>query len=219
MKAKIGAFFMILGVLLLTGALGLLLYNQAEQNRAAEAANALMPQIVEAIQKNQSHAQTDPDQTESTPQETIDWDNYVPVLPTEPVVPEMTVVEIGGYGYIGFISFPTLGSELPVMADWSYEQLETTPCRYTGSIFTDDLVLMAHNYWGHFGQINGLDLGDNVSFTDMDGNTILYEVVAVDVLHPTDIEDMTAGDYDMTLFTCTYGGQSRVTVRCDRVDN
>jgi hypothetical protein len=25
---------------------------------------------------------------------------------------------------------------------------------------------------------------------------------------------MTDGEYDLTLFTCTYGGKSRVTVRC-----
>ena len=29
---------------------------------------------------------------------------------------------------------------------------------------------------------------------------------------------MTAGDFDLTLFTCTYGGKSRVTLRCDRVE-
>ena len=25
---------------------------------------------------------------------------------------------------------------------------------------------------------------------------------------------MTSGDWDLTLFTCTYGGQERYTVRC-----
>ena len=53
----------------------------------------------------------------------------------------------------------------------------------------------------------------------MDGMIWEYEVAAVDILQPTDIEDMTAGDYDLTLFTCTYGGQSRVTVRCEGMDN
>ena len=50
----------------------------------------------------------------------------------------------------------------------------------------------------------------------MDGKVWKYEVAAVDILAPTDVEDMTAGDYDLTLFTCTYGGKSRVTVRCQR---
>lgn len=34
-----------------------------------------------------------------------------------------------------------------------------------------------------------------------------------ETLEPTDLEGMEAGDWDMTLYTCTVGGQSRVTVR------
>lgn len=52
----------------------------------------------------------------------------------------------------------------------------------------------------------------------MDGMVYTYTVTVVDVLSPSAVEDMTSGDYDLTLFTCTYGGASRVTVRCDRVE-
>ena len=48
----------------------------------------------------------------------------------------------------------------------------------------------------------------------MDGAVWQYEVEEVDILAPSDVEGMTAGEYELTLFTCTYGGQSRVTVRC-----
>ena len=73
---------------------------------------------------------------------------------------------------------------------------------------------MAHNYRNHFGRIKGLSEGDSVSFTDMDGVTYAYTVVAKDILAPTAVEEMTAGEYDLTLFTCTPGGASRVTVYC-----
>ena len=43
-----------------------------------------------------------------------------------------------------------------------------------------------------------------------------YRVVVLDILSPDAIEEMTAGDFDLTLFTCTYGGQSRVTVYCNK---
>ena len=59
-------------------------------------------------------------------------------------------------------------------------------------------------------------MGDTVTFTDMDAKTYYYEVVALDVLGPYDVEEMTSGAFDLTLFTCTYGGQNRVTVYCDR---
>ena len=76
---------------------------------------------------------------------------------------------------------------------------------------------MAHNYSSHFGGLSQLSEGDSVIFTDMDGVTTNYQVVAQDILAPYAVEEMTSGDYDLTLFTCTYGGQSRVTVYCDIV--
>ena len=122
---------------------------------------------------------------------------------------------IDGYSYIGYLSIPALGLELPVMSDWSYSRMELSPCRYSGSTKTNDLVIAAHNYIRHFGPIKNLSIGDQVYFTDMEGAVFSYQVEELDTLSPTAVEEMTAGEYDLTLFTCTYGGQSRVTVRCD----
>ena len=102
------------------------------------------------------------------------------------------------------------------MSTWSYPQLKLSPCRYTGTLRGEDLVLMAHNYNNHFGRISQLIVGDSVSFTDMDGNTTRYTVVGTDILDPNAVEVVTAGDFDLTLFTCTYGGSNRVTVYCDK---
>lgn len=46
-----------------------------------------------------------------------------------------------------------------------------------------------------------------------------YEVTEVEELQPTEIGQMLESGYDLTLYTCTYGGQSRVTVRCSRADS
>ena len=70
----------------------------------------------------------------------------------------------------------------------------------------------------HFARLSALEQGDTVVFTDMDGIVTVYRVVGQDVLAPTAVEEMIAGDFDLTLFTCTYGGQSRVTVYCDRAE-
>jgi sortase A len=122
--------------------------------------------------------------------------------------------EVSGENYIGVLSLPTLDLELPVMADWSYPRLKIAPCRYTGSVETGDMVIAAHNYMKHFGTLRSLEKGDRVYFTDMENRIYTYEVAEVEILQPTAIEEMTAGEYDLTLFTCTYGGKSRVTVRC-----
>ena len=80
------------------------------------------------------------------------------------------------------------------------------------------MVLMAHNYVHHFQGLSKLEIGDDVYFMDMDGNEIHYEVVGKDILEATAVEEMTAGDFNLTLFSCTYGGFARVTIYCDRVN-
>lgn len=234
MKAKFGTFLMVLGLLLVLASGALFVYNYREQSAAEQSVEVLMPQLVAAIQDRQTEptdpAPTDPKPSEpelpedpEDPEDPVDPlptvpEQQIPVLPPEQEVKELPVVEIDGYDYIGFLTIPSLELELPVMADWSYPQLKKSPCRYVGSTYTDDLVIMAHNYNRHFGRIDELHPGDTVAFTDMDGNTTFYSVVALDVLQPTAVEEMQSGEYDLTLFTCTYGGRTRVTVRCDRIE-
>lgn len=207
MRNKFGTFCMMLGTALLVAALSLFFYNQGQAAAAEQASMELMVQMAEQIRQRTEDLAASNGMAEST-------------LETEPSASiDMTVVEIDGHGYIGYLSVPELELELPVMADWSYPKLKLAPCRYAGSVAGDDLVLMAHNYVRHFGGLSELDEGDRVVFTDMDGNVTDYAVVARDILEPTAVAEMTAGDFDLTLFTCTYGGQSRVTVYCDRVKN
>lgn len=187
MRRKIGIVLMGLGVALVVGALALFIWLQWDDARAGESVNTVMEELLAEVGDTPA-AQT-----------------------------EMTEVEIDGYSYIGYLSIPSLGLGLPVMSDWSYDQLYIAPCRYYGSTLTNDMVICAHNYKTHFRYLKDLVGGEDVYFTDMDGVTIHYEVEEVDVLQPTAIEEMTSSGFDLTLFTCTYGGASRVTVRCNRV--
>lgn len=207
MKTKIGIALIVLGLVLISGALGLFAYNSSLEEKAGEASDVIMPQLVEEIQHRQAEAPS------QRPLQQLPLD-----LP-EVEARELPVVEIDGHGYIGFLTIPVLNMERPVMADWDDDKLQIAPCRYSGSTYTEDLVIMAHNYWTHFGKLNQLKLGDQVLFTDMDGITTTYEVSARDVLAATAVEEMTAGEYDLTLFTCTYGGKSRITIRCSRIED
>lgn len=130
---------------------------------------------------------------------------------------EMPVKTVDDVDYIGVIAVPSLSLELPVASEWSYERLKISPCRYSGSVYSGDMVLCAHNYSSHFGQIKTLKPGDAVVFTDVDGNVYNYEVAELETLQPAAVDEMKSGEWDLTLFTCTIGGQTRVTVRCDRV--
>lgn len=192
MGRKAGTVCMFLGAALIVAALSLFLWNQWEDHQADAAAGAALSQVEDQIEADAA----------ATP---------------DPYSTEMTEVEVDGYLYIGYLSISSQDLELPVMSSWSYDQLKIAPCRYYGSTKTDDLVIAGHNYTRHFGPIGNLVPGDEVCFTDMDGVTTVYEVAEVDTLNPTAVEEMTASGFDLTLFTCNYSGQARVTVRCNRV--
>ncbi len=206
-RRKAGVVLILAGLLLIAAALGLYLHNRGEENRAAEFVEELTPQVIQKIEQRR-------EEQEQVPEESLP--RFIKLKKPDPNR-EMPTTEIGGHSYIGYLSIPALELELPIMADWSYPQLQIAPCRYAGSLYLNNLVLMAHNYNRFFGRIDELRAGDRVVFTDMDGLAVEYEVAALDVLTPTAIEEMIAGEYDLTLFTCTYGGKSRVTVRCMRL--
>ena len=81
-------------------------------------------------------------------------------------------------------------------------------------------MLCGHNYAKHFSPIKWLAISSSVYFTDADGLRWSYEVESVETLHPTQIEEMTTAtetdNWDLTLFTCTSGGNARYAVRCVR---
>lgn len=207
MKRKIGTLLMLCGAALILSALSLFAYNQWEEQKADQSVVNLLPRLIDEI-PDEANAPEVPRQPLKTPVEYLD-----------PSAFEMTEVEIDGYAYIGYLSIPSLELELPIMSSWSYRQLKIAPCRYCGSVRGENLVLLAHNYARHFGRLKELTEGDNLFFTDMDGVTYEYTVAAKDILEPTAVEEMTAEAYDLTLFTCTPGGISRVTVYCDLKKN
>ena len=211
MKSKLGIICIILGVVLISGALFLTLYNMHQEHAAQEAVESIMPQLMEQIEVNKENNPTSPENENDH-----DLELKVPVELLTEEDKKMAEIEIDGYPYIGYLSMPTLGKELPIMSTWSYPQLKVAPCRYSGSLRGEDLVLMGHNYVSHFGPISRLEIGDPVIFTDVYGNITEYVVVGKDILDPSAVDAMTAGDFDLTLFTCTYGGSNRVTIYCDR---
>lgn len=204
MKIKKGNILILAGLLLIAAALAIVLYNGIESHRAGISAEQIMRVLSDVIEENAAD----------------DEDGGAPRGLAEAARPadlrEMETVYIDGRYYIGYLEIPSLGLYLPVQSDWSYDALRATPCRYSGSYYTDDLTICGHNYAKHFGSLWSLTEGDPVLFTDVNGDVHYYTVALVETLEPTAIEAMTAGEYALSLFTCTVGGRYRVTVRCQQ---
>lgn len=215
MKNK-GKFLIITGLLLIAAALFLTVYNLYDEVRARRSVMEIMACIEADIPANPSTELLEiPEEANTTASlEEVEVPDYL----LNPDM-EMPTENINGIDYIGILRIPALELELPVISEWSYPRLKIAPCRYTGSAYQDDLIIAAHNYNSHFGNLKNLREGDTATLTDMDGNVFTYEMAELEILQPTDIEGMDSGEWDLTLFTCTIGGSSRVTARFERVEN
>lgn len=205
MIKKKGTVWIIAGLLLLLAALSLVGYNVWTEFSAGAQANEVVNRLAEIIPKETCSVPSDSDLSSTE----MEYPYYV----LNPDM-DMPVEEIDGAKYIGLLSIPKLGLELPIQSEWSYPNMKISPCRYEGSIYLNNMVICAHNYSTHFGTLKDLDKGDLITFTDTDGNTFEYQVMETEILEPTAVEEMTSGDWDLTLFTCTIGGAARVTIRC-----
>ena len=204
-----GGVLVALGVALVLGALLLVGFNLAQENLAqrssAEAITVLEKQIPAAPDAPQESPETPADEPQAyTPPDYVLTPNM-----------DMPVERIDGIEYVGILQLPALSLELPIASQWSYPVLRKAPARYSGSAYTQDLVICGHNYASHFGNLSTLEPGDPVAIVDMDGNVFQYQVAEQELLNAEDVEAMQEGDWALTLFTCTIGSKNRIVIRCD----
>ena len=204
-----------MGTALLLSALFLVIHNVLEDRSSGEQAEVILQSLKDEIPEYTEPVTTMPIA------ENYDLFAEYEDEPAEPTVPEMETITLDGNVYIGYISIPAIDIELPVLQNWSYPNLKIAPCRYVGNIYENDLIICAHNYTTHFGKIGNLHTDDEIILTDVSGKEWRYSVVNIEQLPGTAVEDIKFGnsdDWDLTLFTCTLGGQSRVTVRAVRIE-
>lgn len=214
---------MIVAAGLLTG------WNLWQQTGAGIKAGDTLALLIPAIEENSgaANAKSTADEAsgldteaEAQPAQTDEDFADTETVPDYVINPNMDMpsVKVNDEKYIGVLTIPDLDLELPVMKEWSYPNLKKAPCRYTGTAYKDNLIICAHNYNTHFGRLKNLKQGARISLVDTDGNVFSYQVTETEILKPNDIWEMKNGEWDLTLFTCTIGGATRVTVRCQRLD-
>lgn len=175
-------------------------FSQYEQEAeiAGENAQQLLAALTEEIEQNQEQ-------------------NLYDTAVQEQSTGQMLQTSLQGYDLVGIIRVPGVGVELPVLNDWNYDLLKLSPCRYSGSIEGQDLILMGHNYKKHFAPLRQVSPGDRVEFLDASGSSHAYVVAGTEVLKPTQLDELTVSESALTIFTCTPGGYGRFVVRCDPI--
>lgn len=207
MRRAIGTVLITLGIVLVAAALiftGITVWNE---ERSGENARQALEQLRQEL----------PQATPSAPQRPQVTLPVMP-LPEDPAQEEslkaMPEVIIDGVPYVGYLSIPALNLELPVIGESNEENLEIAPCRFYGTAYQKNFVIGGHRYRRHFRKLSTLGYGEKLSFTDMDGKVFTYEVTETEILQPYQAEYLCSGDWDLSLYTCTPGGLTRVVMRC-----
>lgn len=200
MRNKKGYALMIIGLCLVALSLGLTAFNHYDENRAGRSAGEALAQIdiSEAGQLAQGE------------------------IPDYRLNPEMDMPTktVDGNEYIGVLKIKAIDLELPVISQCDNSKLRVAPCRYSGSIYLNNMIIAGHDYITHLGYMFNLELGDKITFTDVDGNIFRYEVVDMGYLYTNETNKMLEEDgWDLTLFTCIYTGRQRLTVRARLIED
>lgn len=194
---KKGSRWILLGMAMIIASILWASYNIFVTNHAGKSAEAAAKQLEEVIPTASSTDETE----EEYPDYILNPNMDMPMKKLDDAV------------YIGLLEIPDLGLKLPIQKQWSYSNMKISPCRYEGSVYTNNMVICGHNYTKHFRPLFHIQSGTDVYFTDIDGNRFAYQVIEREVLNGKDVENMLSGSWDLTLFTCNSSGTSRVTVR------
>lgn len=188
---KKSRIWIITGIILLFGAFGLTIHNYYEDYQAKNNAADAVQKLAYVMKR----------------------ENTGLLYKMNPDI-EMPTKTINGIKYIGVLEVPKLSLQLPVMSHWSPDGLKIAPGRYKGSVYKRNIIIAGHNYRSHFSRLKTLDIGSKIWFIDLEGNRFEYKVSDIEIIKGTDVKQMEKGKWDMTLFTCTYGGQNRMALRC-----
>lgn len=191
MRKKINRIVLIIGVLLIAAALGVLAFSQTEQQNAAEEAAEFVAQIRELMPQVQD------------------------TVPDNRADKSMPILEIDGKDFVGILEVPAYQAQLPIAAVWDPAEVTNYPCRYTGSVYENSLIVGGSDNEGQFDFMQIITGGDIIKITDVTGLRYTYVVTRIEKTSDVSTENLCTDEADLTLFARNTYGLDYTVVRCD----
>ncbi len=175
-KIKASTITLLLGVLLLTAAIGLLIVTQMRQKQAAYDSKELVTQLRTMM----------PEVHDEVP------DDRVNTL--------MPAMAVDGISFCGIIELPIYNTELPIRESWDKTAALYVPCKYLGSLYDGSLIIGGSEKHGQFDFMQQITKGDCVYITDMVGGKYSYSVSVVKKSSNVSTDYLKSIDADLVLF-------------------
>ena len=173
---KLTNVLLILGALLLVGAVGLLVFSQASASVNADKATATFEKLVSVFPHVENAV---PDDRENA---------------------NMPVMQVENTDYIGVIEIPAYSARLPLRAEWNKNKISSSPMRFAGSVYNNTLIIGGSDNKGQFDFIKTITNGDSVYITDMKGSRFSYAVTKIYTTKDVSYQTLSAAEADLVLF-------------------
>lgn len=127
-----------------------------------------------------------------------------------------------GTSYIteSVLKIPKINLSYPVLSETSEDLLKISINKLWGPEPNTEgnYCIVGHNYKNGkmFGGLSKLEIGDTIELTDLNGETLTYEVYNKYIVEPTDVtctSQITDGKKEVTLITCTNYGKQRLVLK------
>lgn len=147
-----------------------------------------------------------------------------PETQEEPQAREITASNGQVYEIEGTLSIPVIGISYPILTKQSEELLKISLCKYWGPNPNEpgNYCIVGHNYASGkmFGKLSQVNIGDTVTLKDLSGKVITYSIYNKYPVEPTDVSctsQLTNGNRELTLITCTDYGKRRLVVKAREI--
>lgn len=158
--------------------------------------------------KNAEKEEMSKENSEQKSAETIETEN------------EEVISEYKGYPVIAKLEIPKIELETYVISEYSEKALGVSVTKFYGGNPNEvgNFCIAGHNYItkNMFHDIKKLSNKDEIILTDLEGNSIEYEVYLIETVEPSEtkcLSQKTNGRVELTLITCTTDSSKRIIVK------
>lgn len=237
-KKKIYKFNFVLSVFLVCILISLCIYAEYDRNKSEETSQEIMSKFNNGSREDTTIAKNnilvvvldEQEQVQHTnnDEEIIDISNQTQVADT----PQTVQTTQQGYKYvtIATINISKINVKYPILDGETDSEQETeallkiSPTKFWGANPNEvgNFCIVAHNYRNSrfFSKVPTLVNGDVVEITDLSGKTLRYSVYSKYEVVPEDLSctsQITNGEKEITLITCTNDSKMRVIVKARAV--
>lgn len=134
------------------------------------------------------------------------------------------LIKVDGYDVEGIIEIPKINIKYPIVSITSDEAMKVAITKFWGTNINDigNYTMAGHNYKNGtmFGKTKYLEIGDKIKMTDLNLNTVEYEIFKIYTIDPDDvtcIESVDPNTREITLITCTNGHKNRLVTKAREI--